>query len=402
MRPLTREFQVALYRLLPEEDLFICVKAGISWNARKIIKREFAKKGLCVFCGSTNVEATKKEAADHLTLKWFVKEEEQNKALIATNVKDFLHWRLQNLENSKKLFPRTEGKIGLVLTGDKGGLNGTTKIGVQIADVKHLNSPSNVAIIAIYNGNDDRKSLERLGPLFEQIRQFNIISLSKNGTMTIEWFLCGDYKFICSFYGHKGAASLHPCVWCDAAKPLPPLTSNPRPLGLTGQLSIKNAPLLPIPPENIIPPSFHILHGLGQRLLDLAEAAAIKGGNESDLIQWLKAAKVRRRKRAQNYTGEEVHKLLSHPNPEVIAHFVPEQNLANVLQQAMSLLRDIASLSKADSISTSELDSLKHKCHRLYQMWIILGSLDHKQNITPKLHILSAHFCEFAKRRGIN
>jgi hypothetical protein len=62
-------------------------------------------------------------------------------------------------------------------------------------------------------------------------------------------------------------------------------------------------PLLPIQIHNIIPPTFHIIHGIGQRLLDLVEAAVIEAGNEEELGRWLKEAKCKRRKRAQNYTG---------------------------------------------------------------------------------------------------
>lgn len=67
----------------------------------------------------------------------------------------------------------------MVLTGDKGGLNGSTKVGFIIADVlESANSPGNFSLLGWYKGDDDRASLEKfLKPLFLQLKAIKEIRI---------------------------------------------------------------------------------------------------------------------------------------------------------------------------------------------------------------------------------
>jgi len=175
--------------------------------------------------------------------------------------------------------------------------------------------PSNITIAAYFVGNDDRKNLERrLGPLFEQLKELCKIYVCG---LQIELLISADYKFLCSFFGHRGASAKHPCILCKAERPLPLESAEERtfPLGLHDHLhkfifyldgfsiQVGKLPLLPIDLKNVTLPIFHILHGLGQRIMDILEKMVVEAGNEIKLVEWLKKIHCKRRKRAQNYSG---------------------------------------------------------------------------------------------------
>lgn len=60
-----------------------------------------------------------------------------------------------------------------MLIGDKGGR--LTKIAVvPVRSDEKNNSTKNSTILALWDGNDDRKSLEKARPLFEELRRVNV------------------------------------------------------------------------------------------------------------------------------------------------------------------------------------------------------------------------------------
>ena len=115
-------------------------------------------------------------------------------------------------------------------------------------------------------------------------------------------------KFISALYGHLGASSTHPCVWCEGPKEsfksganskLRTISSvtqcvNQYALNCQSLNSAKNEtalrrtsmsmirkPLLGIPIVNIVPPSLHIVQGLLQKIIVSMEK------ENADLIQQL-------------------------------------------------------------------------------------------------------------------
>jgi hypothetical protein len=313
------------------------------------------------------------------------------------------------------------------ILGDKGGKQNTTKIGALFGDVAHPNSPANISILALYIGDDNREHLEQLTPLWDQISQIKELC-----GFPVEFLLSADYKFICSFLGHQGhfffsifflifmielgASSGYPCIYCEAQRPLPAVPVGERADFVPGLFNVTKAPLLPIPVSAIIPPSFHVLHGLGQRVIDIVEAEAKLIGQEEQLNAWIMAAKCKRKKRAQNYTGikmylkimlnvyqgGEIHRLLTQPNPALFAELLAQSDkqLADLLLQLMGILRQFATLSKAKNLVPAEIDKLQEKGRRIHQLWTGLGTMCPSLHVTPKLHLLCAHIPQFARQRG--
>jgi len=92
--------------------------------------------------------------------------------------------------------------------------------------------------------------------------------------------------------------------------------------------------------------------------------------------------------------------MLSHPNPEAMTQLLPNRDESDIILQIMWLLRDISTLSRAESLSSAEIDQLEEKTRQLYHLWVMLGEFDKTLHVTPKLHLLTAHLHIFAKRRG--
>lgn len=84
-------------------------------------------------------------------------------------------------------------------------------------------------------------------------------------------------KFLSSFFGHRGATASFPCVKCLIPKErLGTVCSEQRKFtrflhGEKNNNSIFGPPLLFLSPSQIIPPSFHILQGLAQRVINAIE-----------------------------------------------------------------------------------------------------------------------------------
>lgn len=236
----------------------------------------------------------------------------------------------------------------------------------------------------------------RLQPLLDQLRYLQSID-----SIPVELLLCADYKFLTSFYGHQGASARFPCLLCTAQRPLLPHSAPARTLDSIqlGQFNFKEQPLLPIPFTSIIPPSFHILHGVGQIILDLLERHADKYGHIEEYNAWLKLVHCRRRKRGQNFTGNEVQKLLTHPNPEALCTLIDEPELRDLFLQLMGVLRNIQSCAVQKNLAEHDLDKLGQNTQRFFALWEWLGDRVN-QNVTPKVHMLCAHLPTFARQRG--
>lgn len=116
-------------------------------------------------------------------------------------------------------------------------------------------------------------------------------------------------KFCSAFFGHRGSAAKNPCVVCLGQKGqlgqeiVQQRTLEQMKLDAdSGTNSMMAHPLLNIGPENIIPPSLHILMGVAQRVLDLLEVA-VGEENVEKLNNWLRKNHCVRNKRSRNCTG---------------------------------------------------------------------------------------------------
>uniref|UniRef100_A0A183CQH0 BTB domain-containing protein n=1 Tax=Globodera pallida TaxID=36090 RepID=A0A183CQH0_GLOPA len=295
----TRKLQV-------EKDLLFTLESGITFRAREALKRNFAGQNMDVWASTRAVKRLKKELAEGSSFAWTG--EGESRALICTNIRAMLEGRLQATfppaqpirqpnrpcadRRQKRRWPSSNDKIGLI-----------------IGNVDQPNSPKNLSLLAIYFGHDDRKNLQaRLCTVFEQVNELKMVSFVYEGrrwTVPTQLLLCADLKFTSALLGHQGAASTFPCPLCTARRGnLQDRIIGPRPSPPPSIDSYIAPPLVAIHLNDVVPPSFHLLHGNGQRLIDAICAEADDYDCGEEVRKRLKEAGVRRHPRTKQFTGK--------------------------------------------------------------------------------------------------
>jgi hypothetical protein len=119
-------------------------------------------------------------------------------------------------------------------------------------------------------------------------------------------YFCADLKCSSAFFGHQGCASSHPCLFCHASLgKLGPSIEGERTWQSMSDMkfSMVHKPLLLIPPSRIIPPSFHLLHGVAGRLIELVKDRAKVAGSGEQIDRILELGHAKMDPRKKNYTG---------------------------------------------------------------------------------------------------
>ncbi|KAL3070099.1 hypothetical protein niasHT_036640 [Heterodera trifolii] len=392
-------------RLSAANDLLITLDSGITFKAREALKRSFAGHGHDIWAPTWAVKRLKRELVEGTNFEWV--SEGQTRALVCTDVRAMVEGRLQALAESGRLQLHQQfvSQIVLVLTGDKGGdgVAATTKLGLVIGNVAHPNSPRNLSLLGAYFGNDDRRNLEdRFSSIFTQLNDLRDVSFfiaGRRRTVPVQLLLCADLKFTSALLGHQGSAASFPCPLCTArrkelsnkivgARPSPPPPEN----------SYIWPPLVNIALEDVVPPSFHLLHGNGQRIIDAICAEADVRQKGDDIQRRLSEAGVRRHPRTKQFTGGDIYKILDHPNFASFTAPIPPGPLKFTLIDAMNDLRQIYHLSRAKILHPVDLNSLEHWTKMFYCHWQQLRSIDvDRYPVRPKLHLLTAHVVPFAR-----
>lgn len=189
-----------------------------------------------------------------------------------------------------------------MLIGDRGGP--TTKIAVvPVCRKGQNNSPKNCMILALWQGNDDRQSLEKVAPLFEQL-----------ATIKAKWsvsfilvfkkmfrLISGDLLFLKSLMGHKGHQSNFPCLLCRTPKENLDQAGAQRTFDQTEEdFSFDRPSLFPVTVNQIVPPSLHITHGISNRVMELCEILIGK----NSMNDFLKKKHIRRDQHTQKFQGK--------------------------------------------------------------------------------------------------
>lgn len=103
--------------------------------------------------------------------------------------------------------------------GDKG--SNETKLCLAIGNVKNPSSPNGLLILGVYEGNDSYEELTaNFSGIFSQFDKLDEISFTESGTIRrrrIRKHLVGDFKYLSASFGHAGATSSNPCVFCSEA-----------------------------------------------------------------------------------------------------------------------------------------------------------------------------------------
>lgn len=192
------------------------------------------------------------------------------------------------------------------ISGDTGA--GITKIVLCFGNAKQASSKRNLHILAIYEGDDSAENLRRVLECYEEkweaLKQMSLpnplSSIKSNSADSqvkqvwpIELFLFGDLKFICNVMGHAGSSATSPCIFCHVSRHE---FRNPekgcfekehrsRTLaewdsilqasykGAMKEASVKAKPIIPIDIDHIIPPTLHLMLGIGTKIANEIQEA---------------------------------------------------------------------------------------------------------------------------------
>lgn len=255
-------------------------------------------------------------------------------------------------------------------------------------------------------------------------------------------------SFLLSTYGHSGAQSSFPCLYCEVPKGELETTGNV--LRTTAGIyaaaeefkseeaaastakkelkkrckSIVRPPLTSISLERVIPSSLHIFMGILLRILDELEKEAKVIGQYEELEKVYKQLSADRRAFHQRFcgmlfsfssnrscsSGNHCRKLLTGDGPEKLTEFFIDFQKKLDFQETLEMLGTLQSFTKASLLTKREItkferitgDFLKHVqvCFPSIKRICSL-QLKHPQiNITPKLHWLTAHVTPFMKKWG--
>ncbi|XP_072019294.1 uncharacterized protein [Amphiura filiformis] len=214
-------------------------------------------------------------------------------------------------------------ELWLKIGGDKGGT--TTKMAFQLVNQNAPNSSASTNIISMFEATDTYINLKEVfSNLSEQISELmKVKRIRVGGKMyPLRVFYFGDTEFLCKVFGHMGASSSYPCLWCHVQ--LKQLrhpngkAHSPMKKGQDGKWipdedwpenrtlhsfqqdianllaeeedgasarvsgrdhhSISKRPILPLPSDikQIVPPSLHIILGLVVRYFKLLETECRK------------------------------------------------------------------------------------------------------------------------------
>ncbi|CAI5452929.1 unnamed protein product [Caenorhabditis angaria] len=94
----------------------------------------------------------------------------------------------------------------------------TTKLVAVIGNVRDANSCHNVIHLGSFTGDDTAENIIKYLPsIIKEINNLKLIQYEEDGVMKtreVEQFLAGDYKFLCSMHGHRGANAKEFCIFC--------------------------------------------------------------------------------------------------------------------------------------------------------------------------------------------
>nr|CAD2124160.1 unnamed protein product [Meloidogyne enterolobii] len=171
-------------------------------------------------------------------------------------------------------------------------------------------------------------------------------------------------------------------------------------------------PLLSIPSSQIIPPSFHLIQGISQRIIDAINDYCQHSKRSIQNI--LKNAHAKMDPRKQNFTGAALHRLITGQAREEFKKILPPTQSSAILCRMLETMADIYKLADASFLDQNEVEQLKKATTNLYND--IQALRDRFENLnfrgrlaagqlkifkpTPKLHMLCAHATEFAEQNG--
>ncbi len=278
-------------------DLKMMSHWKLSWRQRELIKRDLIEVGKDFFCATNLVRRLAKELssmAEYKTLPPSLKI--RSHIRVCTNIKQYLETRLVRLVKNGSLLlgPPFNDTIFLCIGGDKG--SSLTKLLMFIVNINHSNTINNMMLLGLFEGEDNGENVRAaFGNVQTQLNELKDGVIIQATFHRVKLFAVGDMKWLCSTFGHMGAASSYPCLLCKADHDqvtrsvgrITPrtivemtqqgvqfeklLSATNRTLLSKQFQSIDHPPLFSIEVNNIVPSPLHIILGLGGNLIDSLE-----------------------------------------------------------------------------------------------------------------------------------
>uniref|UniRef100_A0A915NPP4 Uncharacterized protein n=1 Tax=Meloidogyne floridensis TaxID=298350 RepID=A0A915NPP4_9BILA len=370
------------------QDLFAMLTANISFNSREILKRNLMKAGFDIFVSQREFFTTKNKITAGLEIKW------KDSFLTCVNVKNVIEKRIEQLL-LKGMFI---GDPTLVLMGDKGA--STTKIGILPIIKCRTCSPSNLSIVSIWEGDDNRQALRNVKELFEELSKIE----------NVKWILTGDLKFLSALIGHRGAASNNPCCICRTPKEHLEINGEKRNYSTQELLySFEDVSLFPIGPGQILPPPLHITHGVATRAINILEILIDK----NILCDFLHNRHIRRDPRTKTFRGNDLSSCrttmlqraaaLWHKLMEGVSWFFTQsgsQLFSDPMNAADLVEKGAELLFKMFQVLRNHLQNIATNGNINVIVREKAASAAKKARPFPKLHYLRHHCAEFIRKNG--
>ncbi|KAI1690564.1 hypothetical protein Ddc_24861 [Ditylenchus destructor] len=240
--------------------------------------------------------------------------------LFRTNIGEEISKRLLRLLEFDKLILDDHAKyLYISITGDKGGK--WTKIGMFPLNVHRANDPSNLTLLAIYEGSDSVDNLRLYcSNVFAQLNALNgkkYKIIRPNGVsmdLELQFVLVGDMAFLVNMYGLSNLWSRNSyCLFCDISKKNQ--IGLPQPRNFTSAFrrgDREYLPALSIPISNVVPSTLHIFLGLTveyfKKLENIAMQISVELYDQMQTI--LSRNRLERQRWFMCFTGNQVHKLI--------------------------------------------------------------------------------------------
>lgn len=333
---------------------------------------------------------------------------------------------------------------------DKGGKTSSCKLVMTVANQRNPQRRQHSILLATYpcmkDGPDEVASM--IGPWVEDLTELieNGVTIN-DGRRAVRLFFNGDYAFLSTFCGHKGATGCMSCLWCLVVR-RPSVTSSteaalygsmqlvsektrklrsrshlvkmmaeyaegdndtlPAPNGLDSHFSIERRPNFPIDADAIVPIPLHISLGVTSFLLQLGITAAVASGGEptgqaaANSVGWALLDDVRVRPvpyHGGGFEGRSCHQIAAKATIvcDSLAPHVSAESLWALREAWASWVSMVGVLNRAKVIPLADITTLASAAASFVRPlleafpWV---------SVTVKLHALAHHVPAFLRRYG--
>lgn len=262
------------------------------------------------------------------------------------------------------------------------------------------------AALVVYNGRDNRSSLQQLGQL-----RFTCASFAYNGLWaalqslidanTRPIYLNGDWPFINSLLGLMAPSSNHPCPICKVLRQslLTHAESREKVVAGSRTFSQEFDPLLTLPSSHIVPTPLHVFLGLCNKLIKDVFPAKLGKNTVKDAISLVKTTHATSSPglaAVHDLNGVELSNLCKHGIAYNLADACDDKDTSVAVEKLAGWMEKLHEhLLHKDDWSAEKRASFATLVDELHRDWKSATGT----NPTPKVHMLG-HSIDFALKHG--